>query len=359
MRTLGGVTAAGRPLFLKMVYHGPKAMEELVHYDPHLVVGILGGSAGTTYDAFKLLSEAKKYGGRVALFGRKINNAENQLAFVQLPAPDRRRRDRGRGSGASLSRRPAAARASSRSGRCEDDMKLQTNVMNYGGNGVVISTPPAPASPKVAEKPVCAMPAQARRDRLRTNGKAQNGTVDFTKMTAAEKVAYHKAGAGIAFWGEWQEVGRQFQIGFRSPGELPHLHQAGDVGGGQRSLSGDRATALSQSLNCPPRGVPSDRHFLAVRDLADARAGVAAGRDHVLAVGREEHVGRRRSSGRTRRGPACRWPRRAGGPCRCRSRRPAPTASSLPSGEMAVAMQAVGHERSPHLSGPVGARRAG
>jgi hypothetical protein len=31
-----------------MVYHGPRAMEELVHYDPHLVVGILDGSAGTT-----------------------------------------------------------------------------------------------------------------------------------------------------------------------------------------------------------------------------------------------------------------------------------------------------------------------
>src|SRR5260370_13021479 len=48
VRTLGGVTGAGRPLFLKVVYHGPKAMEELAHYDPHLVVGILGGSAGTT-----------------------------------------------------------------------------------------------------------------------------------------------------------------------------------------------------------------------------------------------------------------------------------------------------------------------
>ena len=59
-------------------------MEELVRYDPHLVVGILGGSAGTTYDAFKLLGEAKKYGARVALFGRKINNAENQLAFIQF-----------------------------------------------------------------------------------------------------------------------------------------------------------------------------------------------------------------------------------------------------------------------------------
>src|ERR671937_3269764 len=53
VRTLGGVTSAGRPLFLKMVYHGPQAMEELVRYDPQLIVGILGGSAGTTYDACK------------------------------------------------------------------------------------------------------------------------------------------------------------------------------------------------------------------------------------------------------------------------------------------------------------------
>jgi hypothetical protein len=83
-RTLAGVTAPGRPVFLKIVYHGPQSMEELVTYDPHLVVGILGGGAGTTYDAFKLLSEAKKYGARAALFGRKINNAECQLTFVEL-----------------------------------------------------------------------------------------------------------------------------------------------------------------------------------------------------------------------------------------------------------------------------------
>ncbi|MEX0585511.1 MAG: hypothetical protein WD176_02625, partial [Pirellulales bacterium] len=82
-RALAGVATAGRPVFLKMVYHGPKAMEELVAYDPHLVVGILGGGAGTTYDAFKLLAEAQKYGARAALFGRKINSAECQLAFVE------------------------------------------------------------------------------------------------------------------------------------------------------------------------------------------------------------------------------------------------------------------------------------
>ncbi len=83
-RMLAGVGPTGRPLFLKMVYHGPKAMEELVRFDPHLVVGILGGSAGTTRDAFQLLHDAQKYGAKVALFGRKINNAENQLAFVHF-----------------------------------------------------------------------------------------------------------------------------------------------------------------------------------------------------------------------------------------------------------------------------------
>jgi hypothetical protein len=83
-RMLAGVPPAGRPVFLKIVYHGPKAMEELVRYDPHLIVGILGGSSGTTRDAFQLLSDAQKYGARVALFGRKINQAENQLAFVHF-----------------------------------------------------------------------------------------------------------------------------------------------------------------------------------------------------------------------------------------------------------------------------------
>ena len=59
-------------------------MEELAQYDPNLVVGILGGSAGTTYDAFRLIHDAQKYGARVALFGRKINNAEHQLAFIEM-----------------------------------------------------------------------------------------------------------------------------------------------------------------------------------------------------------------------------------------------------------------------------------
>ena len=141
VRTLGGITSKGRPLFLKMVYHGPKAMEELVHYDPHLIVGILGGSAGTTYDAFKLLSEAKKYGARVALFGRKINNAENQLAFIhflRLIADDEIGPEEAvrayHGVLQRLGIRPHRS--------LEEDMVLQTNIMSYGGNGKTLSIPP-------------------------------------------------------------------------------------------------------------------------------------------------------------------------------------------------------------------------
>jgi len=38
IRSLAGVPESGRPLFLKIVYHGPRAMEELAQYDPNLVV---------------------------------------------------------------------------------------------------------------------------------------------------------------------------------------------------------------------------------------------------------------------------------------------------------------------------------
>lgn len=84
VRTLAGVAGAERPVFLKIPYFGPKAMEDLAGFDSNLIVGILGGSAGTTFDAFQMLWEAKKYGARVALYGRKINSAEHQLTFIQI-----------------------------------------------------------------------------------------------------------------------------------------------------------------------------------------------------------------------------------------------------------------------------------
>lgn len=84
VRCLAGLTEAERPRFLKIVYNGPKALDELATYDPGLVVGVLGGGAGTTRDCFELIHQAEKYGARVALFGRKINLAESPLDIVRL-----------------------------------------------------------------------------------------------------------------------------------------------------------------------------------------------------------------------------------------------------------------------------------
>ena len=83
-RMLAGIPRASRPEFLKIAYNGPESMESLVNYDSTVVVGILGGPTSTTYDSFKLISEAKKHGARVALFGRRIKGAENPLAFVEV-----------------------------------------------------------------------------------------------------------------------------------------------------------------------------------------------------------------------------------------------------------------------------------
>jgi len=84
LKTLAGQISKEKPLFLKIAYNGPKAMEELASYDPgNLVIGILGGGKGTSRDCFELLRQACKYGARVALFGRKVNLSENQITIIQ------------------------------------------------------------------------------------------------------------------------------------------------------------------------------------------------------------------------------------------------------------------------------------
>ena len=84
MRCLAGVTKADRPQFLKIPFNGAKALDELAAYDPSVIVGVLGGGAGTTRDCFELLHQAERFGARVALFGRKINLAEDPLAMVRF-----------------------------------------------------------------------------------------------------------------------------------------------------------------------------------------------------------------------------------------------------------------------------------
>jgi hypothetical protein len=192
-RTLAGVTQRGRPIFLKIVYHGPKAMEELVRYDPHLVVGILGGSAGTTYDAFKMLAEAKKYGARAALYGRKINGAECQLAFVRflrlIADGEITPEEAVKAYHGVLQKLKIPPHR-----KLEADMQLQTGVMSYGGQRTVSSKitnfqQPANNSPSNSK------PCKCGGDCCKKGAaypQLENGEPDFAKMTVAQKIEYQK-----------------------------------------------------------------------------------------------------------------------------------------------------------------------
>jgi hypothetical protein len=198
-RTLAGVARAGRPLFLKIVYHGPQAMEELVRFDPHLVVGILGGSAGTTRDAFQLLHDAKKYGGRVALFGRKINNAENQLAFVnflRLIADGQLEPEEGvRAYHAVLQRLQIPPHRP-----LETDLQITDGSMSYAGT-TTISIPasssspsPAPATPSAPPSSAAPVPSPSPTSPVGSPAATTPAAAspDFARMTPAERLAYHQ-----------------------------------------------------------------------------------------------------------------------------------------------------------------------
>lgn len=194
IRSLAGVPEAGRPRFLKIVYHGPRALEELCQYDPNLVVGILGGSAGTTYDAFKLIHEAQKYGARVALFGRKINNAEHQLAFIQMlrfivegrVSPE----EAVRAYHGVLQAKGIKPRRS-----LDDDLRLTDPAMSYAGSRATIIAP----GPIEKEKPASQTTPQAAATAQSSQrpGSDQwptlpNGQPDFDRMTPAQRFAYHQ-----------------------------------------------------------------------------------------------------------------------------------------------------------------------
>jgi hypothetical protein len=218
VRTLAGVPRAGRPVFLKIAYHGPKAMEELASYDPHLVPGILGGASGTTFDAFHQLEEAKKYGARAALYGRKINNSEHQLTFVsflrlladgQISAEEATRAYHGELQ--KLGIKPIR--------ELKDDLQLTTTATSYSGTSTVtvpsnIAKPQAAggAAPKTERpkfKPTFSSASSASTPRKPvtttviakpTAGPAPSGGVpkradgspDFSRMTAAQKVAFSR-----------------------------------------------------------------------------------------------------------------------------------------------------------------------
>jgi hypothetical protein len=176
-RTLAGVPSSGRPVFLKIPFHGRAAMEELVAYDPHLIPGVLGGSAGTTHDAFKLLEETRLSGGRAALFGRKINNAEHQLTFVRflraIADAQIAAAEAVKAYHADLEKmkiKPIRA--------LKDDLELTVQASAYGGSSSAASKN-SPAKAVIAN-PAAGLPVKS------------DGSPDFSKMTPAQKVAYSR-----------------------------------------------------------------------------------------------------------------------------------------------------------------------
>ncbi|MFO1022041.1 MAG: hypothetical protein U0903_15315 [Planctomycetales bacterium] len=192
-RTLAGVATAGRPVFLKVVYHGPQAMEELVRYDPHLVVGVLGGSAGTTRDAFQLIHDAQKYGAKVALFGRKINQAECQLAFIEflrlitdgVLTPEE----------AVKAYHSVLAKLNLRPHRSlDEDLTLKSGIMSYGGSGTTISIPP---TKKPEDSQAAVAPPSEKVDAVNS----ATGKIDFAKMTSAERLEFHRSRINRMFGG--------------------------------------------------------------------------------------------------------------------------------------------------------------
>jgi hypothetical protein len=192
LRTLAGVPESGRPVFLKIVYHGPKAMEELTQYDPNLVVGILGGSAGTTYDAFRLIHDAQKYGARVALFGRKINNAEHQLAFVEMlrlitdskVSPE----EAVRAYHGVLQAKGIKPHRS-----LEEDSKLTDQAMSYDGSANQRATVTVQNNPLAGGRATATGNGSSNRQSAIADWPKRNdGSPDFANMTGAQRVAYDR-----------------------------------------------------------------------------------------------------------------------------------------------------------------------
>jgi len=187
VRTLAGVVGKSRPLFLKIPYHGPRAMEQLAGYDRSLIVGILGGSAGTSFDAFHQLAEAKRYGARVALYGRMINNSEHQLTFIQhlrwladgdLTDPA----EAVRSYHAGLEKVGVTPYRS-----LDEDLQATVRQANYGGGGGV-SVPKRPSG-----EPASASGSAGRGGATAARGATgELSSPDFSRMTPREKIEWNR-----------------------------------------------------------------------------------------------------------------------------------------------------------------------
>ncbi len=144
------------------------------------------------------MPKRRKYGARAALFGRKINSAECQLAFVEFlrrivdgdVSPEEAVRAY-HGVLGKLNIKPHRTLA--------DDMELQSGVMSYGGSATVrvaadVKKLPSGKPAGDAAKHDCGCGGHdPKKCECKTGPAAAAGKPDFAHMTAAEKLAYNKA----------------------------------------------------------------------------------------------------------------------------------------------------------------------
>ena len=110
IRTLAGVPEAGRPIFLKIVYHGPRAMEELAQYDPES--GRRHSRRRRRHHLRCVQADSRRAKIRRARGALRPQDQQRgtSAGVHRNAAPDHRRPDFARGSRARLSRRVAGQR---------------------------------------------------------------------------------------------------------------------------------------------------------------------------------------------------------------------------------------------------------
>jgi hypothetical protein len=123
------------------------------------------------------------------LYGRKINNAENQFAFIRFlrlvadgaVSPE----EAVRAYHAVLERLGVKPQRS-----LEADMQLQTGVMSYGGTSVA-SIPGLAPNGKPLEKKSCGCGCNGDPAKKSCKPKS-DGPPNFAKMTSEERLNYHR-----------------------------------------------------------------------------------------------------------------------------------------------------------------------
>ncbi|MDB6023154.1 MAG: hypothetical protein JWQ04_3011, partial [Pedosphaera sp.] len=143
--------------------------------------------------AFKLIHDAQKYGARVALYGRKINNAEHQLAFIEMLLAITEGRVKPEEAvhayhGILQAKNIKPHRS------LEDDLKPTDQAMSYDGSAARRATAQIRNNPLANGKPEPTATSVADKNGTGTDWPTgPDGSPDFANMNSAQRRAYDTA----------------------------------------------------------------------------------------------------------------------------------------------------------------------